>query len=173
MKLPIFEGMVEALKKHSASRNSQLELAKTTHKKKRRIELKNQRVKEGIERTKWSKEHGHDTYFGGGNVEEKVCDSSDGVNQRKEEGSGPGKLKPRGRGKCAACGSSTHLCSSHRDCLFYKSHANKEPHPHNTYSESDEVMSDRDSLGSGENISDSDSSNYCMYMYMWSCREGP
>lgn len=89
-----------------------------------------------------------------------MCDSSDGVNQRKEKGSGPGK----GKGKCAACGSNTHLRSSHRECPFNKSHANKEPHSDHddeliAYSESDEAMSDRDSLESGEDISDSDSSD--------------
>ena len=164
MKLPVFEGMVEALEKRSAKRKRQLELAKTSPKKKRRIELKKLRVKEGIERSKWSKEHGHDTYFGGSDAEE-LCDSSDGVNQRKKMKSGPGKGKARVKGKCAACGSSTHLRSSHKDCPFNKRHANKEPHTVNSEdeliasSESDETVSDRDSLESSEGtcISDSDS----------------
>ena len=62
MNLPVFEGMVEALEKHNARRKRELELAKTTPKKKRRVELKKKCVKEGIERIKWSKKHGHDTY---------------------------------------------------------------------------------------------------------------
>ena len=64
MKLPVFEGIVEALQKHNVRRKKNLDLVKTTTKKKRRIELKKKCVKEGIERIKWSKEHGHDTYFG-------------------------------------------------------------------------------------------------------------
>ena len=165
MKLPVFEGMVKALEKCSVRRKRELELAKTTPKKKRRIELKKKRVKEGIERIKWSKEHGHDTYFGGSDVEEKACDSSDGVNQRKKKGSGPGKGNPKGKGKCAACGSSTHLRSSHRDCPFNKSRANKESHSDNSAeqlvpdSESDEAMSDSDSLESSEDMSDGGSSD--------------
>ena len=133
MKLPVFEGMVEALEKHNGRRKRELELAKTTPKKKRRIEKK-KRVVEGVERIKWSKEHGHDTYFGGSgdsDVEEMVCDSGDGVNQNKGKGkgSGRGKGKPLGKGKCAACGSSTHRRSSHRDCPFHESCTKKRPTP--------------------------------------------
>ena len=67
--------------------------------------------------------------------------------------------------KCAACGSSTKLCSSHRDCQFNKSRANKEPHSDNSRneliadSESDEAMSDTDLLGSGEGMSSGGSSD--------------
>ena len=126
MKLSVFEGMVEALEKHNAWRKRELELAKTTPKKKRRIELKKKRVVKGIKRIKCAK-HGHDTYFGGSggsDFEEMVCNSGDGVNQDKEKGkgSGCGKGKPLGKGKCAAC---THRHSSHRDCPLHKSHAKK------------------------------------------------
>ena len=158
MKLSVFEGIVEALEKHSARRKRELELAKTTPKKKRRVELKKKHVKKGIERIKWSKKHGHDTYFDGSgdsDVEEMVCDSGDGVNQSKEKGkgSGRGKGKPQGKGKCAACGSSTHRRSSHRDCPFYKSHANKEAPSDGTAEEmiiNSEDIADGDSLDSEE-----------------------
>ena len=72
MKLPVFEGIVEALGKHGEQRKRKLELAKTTPEKKHRIALKKKHVKEGIERIKRSKEHGHHTYFGGSDVEDKV-----------------------------------------------------------------------------------------------------
>ena len=63
MKLPVFEGVVEALEKHSVQRKRGLEFAKTTPAKKRRVELEKKRVREGRERIKWSKIHGHDTYM--------------------------------------------------------------------------------------------------------------
>ena len=61
MKLPVFEGIVEALEKHSVHRKRKLELAKATSQKKRRVELKKKHVREAQER---SRQHGHDTYFG-------------------------------------------------------------------------------------------------------------
>ena len=57
MKLPVFEGIVEALQKHNVGRKRELELAKTTPKKKWRVELKKKRVQEGIKRIKWSMIH--------------------------------------------------------------------------------------------------------------------
>ena len=68
MKLPVFEGAVEALERHNERR-------------KRRLEP---------------------------------------VNQKK------GKGRSDSKGKCAACGSSTHQHSSHRDCPFHKDRAKKE-----------------------------------------------
>ena len=153
MKLPVFEGMVEALEKHNARRKRELQLAKTNSKKKRRVEMKNK----GIERIKWSKKHGHDTYFGGSDdsdAEEMVCDSGDGVNQNKGKGkvSGRGKGKPQGKGKCAACGSSTNRRSSHRHCPFHKSRAYKDNHSDGT---AEELITDSES---GEYITGGDSS---------------
>ena len=155
--------MVEALERQSARRKRRLESAKTTPEKKCRIELKKKGVRDGFDHMKWSKAHGCDTYHNGSNVEEKVSNSGDGVNCKKEKGSASGKGKPRGEGKCAACGSSTHLRSSRRDFPFNKSRANKEPHSDNSVdeliadSESDEVMSDSVSLESGEGINSSES----------------
>ena len=58
-----------------------LELAKTTPQKKRRVELKKKRVREGQKRILWSRQHGHDTYFGA------QCDSEHRVRVRETEGS--------------------------------------------------------------------------------------
>ena len=80
MKLPVFDGVVDALKKHSTRRKRKLELAKTAPEKNCRIALKMKHVKDEIERIKWSKEHGHDMCFGSSDAEEKACDSGDGVN---------------------------------------------------------------------------------------------
>ena len=62
MQLPVFEGVVEALEKHNMQRKKALDRAKTTPVKKRRIELKKRRVREGQERSNWSRKHECDTY---------------------------------------------------------------------------------------------------------------
>ena len=62
MHLPVLEGVVEALEKHSVKRKRELDLAKTTPAKKRRVLYKRKRILEGHERKKWSREHGSDTY---------------------------------------------------------------------------------------------------------------
>ena len=64
MHLPVFEGVVEALEKHSVKRKRELVMAKTTPAKKRRVLSKRKRILDGHERKKWSREHGHDTYGG-------------------------------------------------------------------------------------------------------------
>ena len=60
MKLPVFDGVVEALEKHSVLRKRALAKAKTTPEKRKRTALKKKRVIEGMERIKWTKKHGHD-----------------------------------------------------------------------------------------------------------------
>ena len=103
MHLPVFEGVVEALEKHSVRRKRELEVAKTTPAKKRKVLLKRNRVLEEHERKKWSREHGCNTYAGSHHDSRSDC----------------GEGKPRDKQKCA-CGSTTHKRSSHRDCLFNK-----------------------------------------------------
>ena len=76
MHLPVFEGVVEALEKHSVRRKRKLDMAKTTPAKKRRVLSKRNRVLEGHERKKWSGEHGHDTY--GGSHHESRSDCGEG-----------------------------------------------------------------------------------------------
>ena len=55
MKLPVFDGVVEALEKHSVLRKRALAKAKTTPEKRKRIALKKKRVIEGMERIKCTK----------------------------------------------------------------------------------------------------------------------
>ena len=62
MSLPVFDGVVGALEKYNVQRKRELDKAKTTPVKKRRIALKRSRVREGVERMKWSKLHGHYIY---------------------------------------------------------------------------------------------------------------
>ncbi len=95
--------------------------------------MKKKRVCEGIERLKWTKKHGRDTYSGSGasDVEQEEGDPDSGVTQGKgkrqgnHQDGGNSQEKPR----CGACGSSTHQRSNHKDCPFNKggsAHAKKE-----------------------------------------------
>ena len=61
MKLPVLDGVQEALEKHNIQRKRKLEREKTTPVKKR-IELKKRRVVEGFQRSEWSRKHGRDAY---------------------------------------------------------------------------------------------------------------
>ena len=60
MVLPVFEGVQEALERHSVQRKRKLERAQTTPMKRRRVELKKMRVQDGIKHSEWTKKHGHD-----------------------------------------------------------------------------------------------------------------
>ena len=62
MKLPVFDGVQEALEKHNLQRKRKLEREKTTPVKKMRIELKKSRVVEGFRRSEWSRKHGNDEH---------------------------------------------------------------------------------------------------------------
>ena len=53
MKLPVFDGVQEALERRNVQRKRGLDRAKTTAVKKRRIELKRRRVVEGFQRSEW------------------------------------------------------------------------------------------------------------------------
>ena len=73
-------GVVEALQRHNAQRKKALDRVKTTPVKKRRIELKKRRVREGFERSNWSRKHGRDTYG----------DDNDAASELEEEKGNPG-----------------------------------------------------------------------------------
>ena len=62
MKLPVFDGVQEALERRNVQRKRGLDRVKTTPVKKRRIELKRRRVIEGFQRSEWTKTHGRDAY---------------------------------------------------------------------------------------------------------------
>ena len=151
MHLPVFEGVVEALEKHSVKRKRELVMAKTTPAKKRRVLYKRKRILEGHERKKWSREHGHDTY--GGSHHESRSDCGEG--------------EPGDKPKCA-CGSTTHKCSSHRDCPFNKrsrlcaekkGHSKSAEDVYRFTSDSNEQVSDADMYNIGS--SDCASSDSC------------
>ena len=111
MKLPVFDGVQEALERRNVQRKRGLDRAKTTPVKKRRIELKRRRVVEGFQRSEWTKTHGRDAYGGHESDHDKVVKGNRGKAK-------PRKAKPKGESVCGACGSSTHKRRTHRDCPF-------------------------------------------------------
>ena len=90
LKLPVFDGVREALEKHSEKRKKVLETRKTTPAKKRRIALKVKRTMEAKARIKWSKNHGHDTY-GQADDSDLECDLDIVRDVRKQTNRGEGK----------------------------------------------------------------------------------
>ena len=111
MKLPVFDGVQEALERRNVQRKRGLDRAKTTAV---RIELKRRRVVEGFQRSEWTKTHGRDAY--GGNDEDESDHGK--VVKRKRGIAKPRKAKPKGESVCGACRSSTHKRRTHRDCPF-------------------------------------------------------
>ena len=112
LKLPVFDGVQEALDKHSAQRKRVLEKAKSTPAKKRRIAWKVKRTLARKDRINWTKKHGRDTYG---------CDDGSDLEHDLDIVKEGRKGKTQGKGKtqrCVACGSSTHQRSSHKDCPF-------------------------------------------------------
>ena len=100
MKLPVFDGVQEALERRNVQRKRGLDRAKTTPVKKRR---KRRRVIEGFQRSEWTKTHGRDAY--GGNDEDES--DHEKVVKRKRGKAKPSKAKPKGESVCSACGSSS------------------------------------------------------------------
>ena len=102
MKLPVFDGVQEALERRNVQRKRGLDRAKTTAVKKRR-------VVEGFQRSEWTKTHGRDAY--GGNNEDESDHGK--VVKHKRAIAKPRKAKPKGESVCGACGSSTHKRRTH------------------------------------------------------------
>ena len=103
MKLPVFDGVQEALERYNVQRKRALDEYKTEARKKRTVQLKVQRTKESQRRMEWSKKHGHDTY--GHDDDDLECASAKVASKGRKE---------KTLGKCRACGSSTHQRSNHK-----------------------------------------------------------
>ena len=94
--LPVFEGLEEELEALNRRRKAEIDLAKTEVAKRRRIQLKKERVLDSQRRKEWSKAHGKDTY---GSDDEADTVSKVGVKR-----------------KCK-CGSTNHSRPKHRTVL--------------------------------------------------------
>ena len=97
--LTVFEGLQEQLEALNRKIKAGLDLAKTEAAKRRRIQLKRERVLDSQRRKEWTKAHGRDTY---GSDDEADTVQKVGVKR-----------------KCK-CGSSTHSLPTHRDCPMNK-----------------------------------------------------
>ena len=60
--LPVFEGLEEQLEMLNRRRKAKLDLKRTEVAKRRRVQLKRERVFDSQRREEWSKAHGKDTY---------------------------------------------------------------------------------------------------------------
>ena len=110
LKLPVYDGIQQALELFNQQRKVALDKLKTDEAKRKRLQLKVKRTKESQIRKAWTKKHGHDTY---GEEDEDIEHDPNLTNRGK-------KRQKVAEGKCAACGSTTHRRSNHRDCPFNK-----------------------------------------------------
>ena len=108
MKLPVFEGVQQALEAYNKRRKAALDIRKDEKHKKRRLQLKIERTRDAQLRKAWSKRHGHDTYYDQDEIEAEL------------DLPATSKQKQVSDKKCKACGSSTHMRSTHRECPFNK-----------------------------------------------------
>ena len=106
MKLPVFDGVQEALQRYNIERKRRLAEIKTNEHKKRRVQSKIKRTQMGKLRAMWSLKHGRHTY--GHDEDDLEC----GVDVVAKGSRGE---KPQQR-RCKACGLSTHQRSNHKDC---------------------------------------------------------
>ena len=159
MKLPVFDGVQEALEKHNLQCKRKLEREKTTPVEKR-IELKKRKdfsVQSG---------NGRDAY--GGNDEHES--DHEKVVKRKRGKAKPRKAKPKSEGLCSACGSSTHKRSTHRDCPFNTKRSTAKISTKSVIVAVDSPSQSSDAVSDVHSISDAvsetggiDSDDYMMY----------
>ena len=95
MKLPVFDGVHQALESFNEVRKQMLEREKTEKFKTRRMQLKVARTKDAQCRKAWSNKHGHDTYG-----DDDSGDDQDDVELKPKAS----RKKASSGGKCKACG---------------------------------------------------------------------
>ena len=128
LKLPILDGMQEALEQANKNRKKKLEKLRSEESKKKRIKWKNARDLEQEERKRWAKQqeirHDYGVEDGEDDVEVDVeVDDSTGARELRSSSSvsGPDRAVIIASKKRCKCGSNTHLRTSHRECPMNKS----------------------------------------------------
>ena len=129
LKLPILDGMQEALEQANKNRKKKLEKLRSEESKKKRIKWKNARDLEQEERKRWVKrqEIRHD--YGEEDVEDDLeVNDSAGAREllSRSSVSGPDRAVIIASKKKCKCGSTTHLRTSHRECPMNKSKSHEE-----------------------------------------------
>ena len=123
LKLPILDGMQEALEQANKDRKKKLEKLRSEESKKKRIKWKNARDLEQEERKRWVKrqEIRHDYGEEDGEDDPEVDDSA-GAREliSNSSVSGPNRAVIIASKKKCKCGSATHLRTSHRECPMNK-----------------------------------------------------
>ena len=115
LKLPLFNGMADALQKANEVCFKNLEKKKTDDAKEKRISWKKARVQEQVERKLWNRRQNvHHTY--GSESDDEAEDDRPTVSTTKKATAGA----PRKRhGKCK-CGSTEYKCTTHHKCPLNK-----------------------------------------------------
>ena len=114
LKLPLFDGMAEALKKGNKVRAKNLEKKKTDEAKEKRTNWKKARVQEQEERKEWIRQQAvHHTYGSEDEDEEETEETV--ASSSKSQSSAFFKTHT----KCK-CGSSQHKYTSHHECPLNK-----------------------------------------------------
>ena len=125
LKLPVLDGMQEALEKANQVRKKKLDKLKDDEAKKKRIKWKNARDLEQEERKQWARQQAirHDYGQEGEDdleIEAVEADDDHSIDARDLLGnssvSGPESSVVVASRKMCKCGSSTHLQTSHRHC---------------------------------------------------------
>ena len=111
----MFDGVQEALERHSLRRKRALERAQTTPAKRSRIARKKMRGRERIRRSEWTKKHGRDHTYGG---DDKCVSDHEEKQQSGGVASNRCKRSKKANILCSACGSSTHKRPTHKDFPF-------------------------------------------------------
>ena len=124
LKLPILDGMQEALEQANKNRKKKLEKLRSEESKKKRIKWKNARDLEQEERKRWVKQQEIRHDYGEEDGEDDLeVDSVGGARELlgSSSVSGPDSAVIIASKKKCKCGSTTHLRTSHRECPMNKS----------------------------------------------------
>ena len=125
LKLPLLDGMQEALEQANKNRKKKLEKLRSEESKKKRIKWKNARDLEQEERKRWVKQQEirHDYGEEDGGEDDVEVDSVGGARELlgSSSVSGPDSAVIIASKKKCKCGSTSHLRTSHRECPMNKS----------------------------------------------------
>jgi len=117
LKLPVFDGMKEALQRGNEIRAKNLEKKQTEEAKQQRTNWKKARVQEQEERKQWIRKQRIQHTYGSDNDETDELSECDDTS--KDKGVASATITTSKKGKCK-CGSMSHRYTSHRECPLNK-----------------------------------------------------